>query len=321
MRFSVIIPAYNAASTLDTCLKSIFCQTFPDWQVLIVNDGSTDHSARIAEDFVRRDSRFRLVSTPHGGPGAARNLGLTQVQGEYVLYMDADDCWIRRDLLQQLDSRIAQAPADLYMYQMLKVTEEGEVLHRYSKPPFASADAVLPLGDVYADLVRDGQTLASACNKCVRRSVLTENAICFREDVFAEDIDWVLKLFSHAQTIRLVNLAAYAYTQHKGESRSRHPDAPNDLTAVVFDWAGRLKEGGISHPEAVAGLVAFEYGICMGSHHRLTRENKRRMRSHVHLLEAGLDGKTRLIRRCCAFWGYRLTCLAIRVYLILRRIW
>lgn len=321
MRFSIIIPAYNAASTLEACLKSIFCQTFQDWQTLIVNDGSTDQSARIAEDYVRRDPRFRLITAGHGGPGAARNLGLNQARGEYVLYMDADDCWIQTNLLQQLDSRIEEAPADLYMYQMVKVTEEGSVLQRYSKPPFASADAVLPLGDVYADLVRDGQTLASACNKCVRRAVLTENAILFREDVFAEDIDWVLKLFSHVQTIRLMNLAAYAYTQHKGESRSRHPDAPNDLAAVVFDWAGRLAEGGISHPEAVAGLVAFEYGICMGSHHRLTRENRRRMRSHVHLLDAGLDGKTRLIRRCSAYLGYGLTCLAIRVYLILRRIW
>lgn len=321
MLFSIIIPVYNAASTLDTCLKSILNQDFQDWQALIVNDGSTDLSGAIAGEYARRDPRFRLIQTNNRGSGAARNRGLEQAQGEYVLYMDADDYWFRRDLLRQLDRRITAQPADVYMYQMVKVKENGDVLERYTKLPFTNADRVMPLVAVYPDLVRDGQTLASACNKCVRRSLLTEQGIRFREDILCEDIDWVLQLFSHVQTICLLNLGAYAYTQHKGESRSRHPDAPNDLTVIIQDWEERLAAGNIAHPEAVAGLIAFEYGICMGSHHRLTKENRQRMRRLQHLLEYGLDRKTRLIRRFCGIFGYPLTCLAIRVYLILRRIW
>ena len=319
MRFSIIIPAYNAAITLARCLCSILDQTFADYQVLVVNDGSADDIASIARDYAARDPRFLLISTAHGGAGAARNRGLEKAAGEYVLYLDADDYWVDRTLLEKLHDRILRQPADVYMYQMVKVTDDGEILHRYTKPPFHIEDQALPLEQVYADLVRDGQTLASACNKCVRRELLLQRGVRFREDVFCEDIDWVLQLFSYVQTICLLNLRGYAYTQHKGESRSRHPDAPNDLVAMVDAWSRRLD--GIPHVEAVAGLVAFEYGICMGSLHRLCPEKKRLLKQCAGLLRDGLDRKTKLICKFHRIFGFTLTCFAIRIYLLLRRIW
>ena len=86
-------------------------------------------------------------------------------------------------------------------------------------------------------------------------------------------------------------------------------------TAVDHDNFQKLTDDG------VAGFVAFEYGICMGSFHRLTKEKQQRLRSNASLLEQGLDQKTRLIARFYRLFGFRLTCLAIRVYLLLRRIW
>lgn len=321
MRMSIIIPVYNGAATLDRCLKSIQRQSYGDYQVVIVDDGSVDGSLALARGWAARDDRFTVISKPCYGPGAARNRGLALAQGEYVLYMDADDYWLRDDLLQTLADRIHRQPADVYMYQMAKVTEDGSVLDRYTKSPFARADAVLALDDVYEDLVRDGQTLAAAWNKCVRRELLLERDIRFREDVFGEDIDWVLQLFSHVRTICLLNLRAYAYTQHRTVSRSTCSDAPNDLVRIVDDWARRLAAGGVAHTKAVAGVLAFEYGICMGSYHLLSRENQRLMRRSAHLLDWGLDGKTGLIRRFYKIFGFYLTCAAIRLYLAARRVW
>lgn len=320
MRMSIILPAHNGAATLGRSLDSILMQSFGDYEAVIVNDGSTDETAAIAAEYVRRDPRFRLVSTPCRGAGAARNTGFAHARGEYILFMDADDYWLREDLLQELDSRIRRLPADVYMYQMVKVTEEGTVLERYTKPPFSAADRVLALEDVYQDLVKDGQTLAAAWNKCVRRELL-ESGIRFREDVLCEDIDWVLQLFSQVQTICLMNLRAYAYTQHKATSRSTRKDAPNDLAVIIADWAQRVRDGDAVHREAVAGVLAFEYGICMGSFHLLCPENRELLRRNISLLDSSLDRKTLLIRRFCGLFGFRLTCLAIRVYLLLRRIW
>ena len=315
MQFTIIIPVYNAQHTLTRCLQSVADQTFADFEVLIVNDGSTDESGAVAAEFALRDPRFQVITISNAGPGAARNVGLTHANGAYILHMDADDFWPLPEFLAQLYERIEKAPADIYMYQMRKVTEDGRVLTRYDKPRFQREDEVLPLQEVYADLVRDGQTLASACNKCVHRELLAAGGIRFRENTMGEDIDWTLQLFSQGKTICLLNLDAYAYTQHRGSSRSSHPDAPNDLVSVICDWAQKLTDRG------VAGFVAFEYGICMGSFHRLTKEKQQRLRSNASLLEQGLDQKTRLIARFYRLFGFRLTCLAIRTYLLLRRIW
>jgi len=123
MRFSIIIPMYNAENTLDKCLSSIVSQSFRDYQVLIVDDSSGDGSLAVAEQYAARDARFTVFSIGHGGPGAARNAGLDRAEGDYILHMDADDCWIRDDLLQELENRILTQPADVYMYQTIKVTE------------------------------------------------------------------------------------------------------------------------------------------------------------------------------------------------------
>ena len=321
MCISIIIPVYNGAQTLNRCLRSITAQDFEDYQVIIVDDGSIDDTLALAQEWAARDQRFQVVSQHCYGPGKARNVGLTLAQGEYVVYMDADDYWPRQDLLRNLAERIEKDAADVYMYQMVKVTEDGTVLERYTKPPFANADRVLSLDEVYEDLVRDGHTLAAAWNKCVRRKLMLKKDIRFREDVLGEDIDWVLQLFSHVRTICLLNIRAYAYTQHRTVSRSTRSEAPNDLATIVDDWARRLGKGDSAHTKAAAGVVAFEYGICMGNHHRLSSENKKRMRRNAYLLDWGLDGKTLLIRRFYKILGYDLTCAAVRLYLLMRRIW
>ena len=321
MRMSIIIPVRNGAATLGRCLDSILAQTFGDWQTVIVDDGSTDESAAVAARYAERDGRFLLVRAVHKGAGGARNVGLQYARGEYILHMDADDYWIRGDLLAELEERIRKEPADVYMYRMSKVKENGEVLARFEKPVFDRADQVVPLADVYQDLVRDGHTLAAAWNKCVRREILTDRGIRFREDVLGEDIDWVLQLFSHVETVCLLNIRAYAYTQHRTVSRSTRADAPNDLVTIVCDWAEWLAHEKTSHTQAVAGVLAFEYGICMGNFHRLSAENRRLMKENMALLDRGLDRKTRMIGRFCGMFGFRAACFAIRVYLVLRRIW
>lgn len=321
MLFSIIIPMWNAESTLDRCLSGITQQSFQDYQVIIVDDGSTDNSLIKAMGYAQRDSRFSVISMPHAGAGAARNRGVAQADGEYILFLDADDYWVRSDLLMNLQSQITNHPTDIFMYQMLKVTDDGVILKRYTKPPFYHDNMVLELKDIYQDLVRDGQILASACNKCVRSGLLREKNVRFREDILGEDIDWVLQLFSNVQTICLLNLYAYAYTQHKYQSRSSRENAPDDLVSVVNHWSLRLMQGNISHARAVAGLTAFEYGICMGNHHLLSDEKKAIMRENVYLLKYGLDKKTNLIYRFYRVFGYTLTCVVIRGYLFLRRIW
>jgi len=92
MRVSVIVPLYNKAKYIGTCLNSVAAQGLQDFEVLVVDDGSTDGGARIAETWP--DRRFRVIRQANAGPGAARNRGIREARGEYVAFLDADDCWL-----------------------------------------------------------------------------------------------------------------------------------------------------------------------------------------------------------------------------------
>lgn len=99
---TVVVPAYNQAPWLSDTLNSVVAQSFADWECIVVNDGSTDATPRIAGEFVARDTRFQLLSQPNGGVSAARNLGLQRARGQYVVFLDGDDLLLPNKLRFEL---------------------------------------------------------------------------------------------------------------------------------------------------------------------------------------------------------------------------
>ena len=99
--FSIIIPVYNSAKTIRECLESIVTQSFPDFEVIIVNDGSTDETEKIVKSFSENDSRIKLYSFPNSGVSETRRRGISLATGEYILQVDSDDT-INSELLDRL---------------------------------------------------------------------------------------------------------------------------------------------------------------------------------------------------------------------------
>ena len=93
MLFSIIIPVYNVEKYLRDCLDSVLAQTYPDWEAVCVNDGSTDGSSVILEEYSSKDSRFKVFNQANGGLSLARNTGLDEAKGDYILFLDSDD-WL-----------------------------------------------------------------------------------------------------------------------------------------------------------------------------------------------------------------------------------
>ena len=101
---SVIVPSYNASRYIRETLESVLGQTYSSFEVIVVDDGSTDDTAAIVADYSRRDSRIRLVSQPNGGVGAARNRAIAEASGEFIAPLDADDVWYPEKLQKQVAS-------------------------------------------------------------------------------------------------------------------------------------------------------------------------------------------------------------------------
>ncbi|RTY98395.1 glycosyltransferase family 2 protein [Flavobacterium bomense] len=98
-KVSIIVPCYNQAQFLDEALQSVLDQTYIDWECIIVNDGSTDHTEEVAQRWVSKDSRFVCLKKENGGLSSARNAGLEAVKGEYIQFLDSDD-WIANTKLE-----------------------------------------------------------------------------------------------------------------------------------------------------------------------------------------------------------------------------
>lgn len=89
---SIIIPVYNVEKYLHICLDSVLAQTYTDYEVILVNDGSKDDSGKICEEYVKRDKRFSLISQDNKGLASARNTGIKAAKGKYIYFIDSDDC-------------------------------------------------------------------------------------------------------------------------------------------------------------------------------------------------------------------------------------
>lgn len=102
---SIIVPVYNAAKTIERCVDSIIKQTYIDWELLLINDGSNDNSPVICDRYAKQDSRIRVFHKENGGVSSARNLGLNNVNGDWVTFVDSDD-WIKEKYLEHLISHV-----------------------------------------------------------------------------------------------------------------------------------------------------------------------------------------------------------------------
>lgn len=318
--YSVIIPAYNAEKYIEQCICSVLSQSSTDYEIIVIDDGSDDSTGDIIREMTVRHTGITAERISHSGAGAARNAGVRMAQGSYIIFLDADDYWTNPLLLEQLKEKLMRRRVDLVMFQMDKYTEDGRILKKYRKGPFPSDKEFYRLKDVYSILVSDGQVLASSCNKCVRRMLLVDEHIVFQEGGLAEDIDWVLQLFSHVNSISFLDEISYAYRQHSGYSASNDSEGPEYQARMVQDWAARLKRREVPNARAVSGLLAFEYGICLGYSQYLSPEMKQMVKEHRYLLEYALDKKTRMIRNFHRIFGLKLTCAAVRFYLFLRRL-
>ena len=210
MKFSMIVPVYNAQDTLDRLMDSLLGQRgCSDYEILLVDDGSPDASGQLCDAYARRDSRVRVFHQKNSGPSAARNRGLEAAQGTYVLFCDADD-WLEPDTLAAVEAAL---PADLVIFGLYDdVYESGRLAA--SKPwrlDERTYDHPQSLLMDFHDLLANN-LLYSQCTKVYRREILQTQGLRFDPELtMGEDISFNLDYFPHARRTRVLPLSLYHY--------------------------------------------------------------------------------------------------------------
>lgn len=207
MKFSIIIPVYNVEAYLHQCLDSVLCQDFSDWEAVCVNDGSTDGSAAILEDYVAKDARFRLVTQPNGGLSAARNAGLDAAQGEYILFLDSDD-WLVENAFKVLSTNLSGE--DMLCFSGRRFFEKT---HGFNPSDLLKNGDYQSGMDYYNENALLPRDFAFVCVvlRAYRRTFLMDNGLRFKEGILHEDNLFTPLACYYAHEVRVVNACLYNY--------------------------------------------------------------------------------------------------------------
>ena len=216
---SVIVPVFNVENYLKECLDSVLNQSFSDIEVICINDGSTDRSGEILNEFAKRDNRIQVINQPNRGLGAARNRGLSVADGKYVYFIDSDD-YIDLKTLEKLHSNAMSNDSDIVLFKFQTFDDNNNVHHRGVE---FRIDRIF--GDIdyssftftYVDAKRHVMNSAfSACLKLYKKEFLDSfDDFSFPEGISFEDVIFHVMAMLRASRISFVNESLYYYRSNE----------------------------------------------------------------------------------------------------------
>lgn len=224
MRFSVIVPVYNVADYLPECMESLLEQSCRDYEIILVDDGSTDSSGQLCDQY--RDAapeRVRVIHQQNGGLGAARNAGMEQARGEYLLFVDSDDT-VSRDTLACLSAQIDRTGADMYVFGYFFWYDTRMVPGQESSlvglEPFTLRE--------HPEVLMEQPS--AWCRVC-RRELYMDHGFRFPGRVWYEDLRTTAKLLTKCESIVVLPDRLYLYRQREG-SIMRSPNLRRNLEII-----------------------------------------------------------------------------------------
>ncbi|MFY1067088.1 glycosyltransferase family 2 protein [Enterococcus sp. AD013-P3] len=212
IRYSIIVPVFNAEDTIDESLERIAKLQSDSYECIVVNDGSTDRTAAVVQSFVATHPHFSLISVENGGPGIARNHGITRAKGDYLLFFDADD-FPSDKILSMYDRIIADEPTlDLIIssFEFIEI-EDGKIINCR---PYTVENSIYDSNETFVDDLYDlmnRQLMYVVWNKCYRTKIIRENEIRFRPYRSCEDRIFNLDYAQFCNKVVLNSQVAYHY--------------------------------------------------------------------------------------------------------------
>ena len=197
---SVVVPIYNVEKYLSRCIDSIIDQSYDKLQIILVNDGSKDHSLEISKEYEAKDKRIIVLDKVNGGLSDARNYGIRYATGEYIVFIDSDD-FIKENMIEKMLKKITMTNSDICVCDMEYLYDNGNI-------EFASGGDF----DVTSDKLVDINN--SACNKMYKTSMFSD--ISFPVGKYYEDLATIPILMHKANKVCKVNEAFYVYYQRSG---------------------------------------------------------------------------------------------------------
>jgi glycosyltransferase involved in cell wall biosynthesis len=270
---SVVIPAYNAAEFLGAAIASVQQQSFSDWELLIINDGSTDDTVAIIEEYQKIDERIHLINQPNQGVSTARNLGVEKSRGEILAFLDADDQWLPNKLYQHLKH--------FQSYPRLGVSfSQVEILNQTGEPTGQVSSS--RLSNLKPEYFLSENPTTTTSNWVVRREVFQQVGGFCDDMSFSEDLEWLLRVSCTDWEIAGINQVLTRYRTSSGGLSSH-------LYRMEAGWNQLVDKARVYAP----GLVERHFALAQALHLRYLARRAFRLRLPANV---GVDFMSRALR-------------------------
>lgn len=210
-KISVIIPVYNVEKYLSKCLDSLINQNFSDYEIILVNDGSTDNSQQIIDKYKEKHPNiiFNYLQK-NKGQGAARNLGVSKARGKYICFVDSDD-YVEPNFMEELYKFATSSQYDIIVFDMYKRFENDK--------PKEYLKGIVK----YSDSIQKNYilSLAGPCNKLIKRKVWVDNKLVFLENTIYEDLALIPTIAKYTKNIGYFEKPLYNYLIHSGSTMNQ----------------------------------------------------------------------------------------------------
>lgn len=267
-KISVIIPVFNTAAYVGSCLDSILNQTFSNIEVICVNDGSTDGSLSILESYAAKDYRIKVLTQKNQGQGEARNNGFKVATGEWITYVDSDD-YIALDTYEKVCEGM-QEDVDIIWYDLIGFTSKGEKDHPYFHSKYVGKQKVTK------QLILD--TNLYPVNKLWRKSFLDKHKAWFPAGLIYEDAYFYFTIAPYARNFYFVPKRMYFYRQREGSTMNTFSPRGAEHLSIAELILRNFKENGLPPIFGKQRPAGFERFIFV----RYTQHSLNSTPKHMH---------------------------------------
>ncbi len=322
MKISVVIPVYNVKPYLERCVNSVLRQTYKDLEMILIDDGSTDGSGKLCDQIATNNQRIRVIHQTNQGVSAARNTGILEALGEYLVFMDSDDLWLIDDGLETVMS-YCDEDTDLISFKVVDIWKDGRQslypdynLEIISRQPNTQA--------LFSYLIKSQIFIPSACHFVVRKKILIENKVFFPLRKIGEDFFWQMHLWQHLDNVKKVNVNLYGYW-HRQDSITTAPVSIwsyEEYDKTFTYWKEQYKNGCVNGDTILAYManIWINRGYVF---YKLKDFDKpvalEILRRHADLLNYAATPKAKRTAKLYSFVGLKTTICILSLYWRLRK--
>lgn len=317
MKFSVILPVYKVEKYLHECVDSVLNQSYNDFEVILVDDGSPDACPQICDEYAAKDNRIHVIHQKNAGIACARNAGIAAAKGDYVICIDSDDYLIDNNVLSSIAEK-TENNSDVVMFGYKKFFE-SDGSWGADVCPIACNDT--NPGIIIKSLLRNGSYIATAWTKAIRRQLLADNKIFFKPGmVSGEDVDWYLNILCNVKNFAFVEKACLAYRQRPDSiSHSPKMQSLTDFVWILEEWPNRIKDMQIDSTmkQAIMNAMAYYWAntlVLFSSYDsKVVKEYKKQVVALNYLKDYSITSRALTMKKFYSLLGFDMTILLLKV--------